>query len=81
MWAAHFMRKLASNEAVLAARWNYDNDNRLGDEIKLLSLFAQAVNSTTAVLILEARFNNYTECMQIILREERERDERLDIPE
>jgi hypothetical protein len=69
LWSKHFASKLYREEALLAARWFHENDNETGEDIGMLTLSVKSVNSVNAVLFVEARFNNYPQCIKRIYEE------------
>ena len=69
LWAKLFMTKLRSNEAVLAAKWTYNHGNVMGEQVSELLLMAQPGAHGTAVFILQAKLNNYRDCIRAIRRD------------
>ncbi len=69
LWAELFMTKLRSNEAVLAAKWTYNHGNVMGEQVSELLLIALPGTHGTASFVLQARLNNYRDCMYAIRRD------------
>lgn len=66
LWAHLFATKLQRHEAILAARWTYNNGNVMGDKIMELILTVQPAGRAQGVLVLQAKLNNYRECMRAV---------------